>query len=83
MFQSTDYGNFLANESTLQVSVIDEKIREKFVVEFQHLRNHASGPLATFLDYITYGYMIDNIVLLITGMKALMNHMIVRRSRNQ
>ena len=25
------------------------------------------GPLATFLDYITYGYMIDNIVLLITG----------------
>ena len=67
MFQSTDYGNFLANESSLQVSVIDEKIREKFVVEFQHLRNHASGPLATFLDYITYGYMIDNIVLLITG----------------
>ena len=26
-----------------------------------------SGPLATFMDYITYGYMIDNIVLLITG----------------
>jgi hypothetical protein len=29
-----------------------------------------SGPLATFLDYITYGYMIDNIVLLITGFKS-------------
>jgi len=65
--QSTDYGNFLANESSLQVSVIDEKLREKFVTEFQHMRNHASGPLATFLDFITYGYMIDNIVLLITG----------------
>eukprot|EP01110_Echinostelium_bisporum_P013271 TRINITY_DN873_c0_g1_i2.p1 TRINITY_DN873_c0_g1~~TRINITY_DN873_c0_g1_i2.p1 ORF type:complete len:263 (+),score=75.13 TRINITY_DN873_c0_g1_i2:114-902(+) len=24
-------------------------------------------PLSTFLDYITYGYMIDNIILLITG----------------
>lgn len=66
--QSTDYGNFLANEaSPLQVSVIDDKLRDKLVAEFQHLRNHAVEPLATFLDYITYGYMIDNIVLLITG----------------
>ncbi|XP_064103697.1 V-type proton ATPase subunit d 1 [Macrobrachium rosenbergii] len=66
--QSTDYGNFLANEaSPLQVSVIDDKLRDKLVTEFQHLRTHAVEPLATFLDYITYGYMIDNIVLLITG----------------
>ena len=65
--QSTDYGNFLANESSLQVSVIDEKLREKLVTEFQHMRNQATGTLAMFLDYITYGYMIDNIVLLITG----------------
>ena len=86
--QSTDYGNFLASESTLQVctkespprfplknsstfdqafeylcifiiassyqvSVIDEKLRDKLVTEFQHMRNHATGPLACFLDYIT------------------------------
>ena len=37
--QSTDYGNFLANEpSPLSVSVIDEKLREKLVDEFQHIR---------------------------------------------
>jgi len=66
--QSTDYGNFLANEaSPLTVSVIDDKLREKLVVEFEHMRNHAVEPLATFLDYITYSYMIDNIILLITG----------------
>ncbi|XP_075527370.1 V-type proton ATPase subunit VhaAC39-1 isoform X2 [Dermacentor variabilis] len=66
--QSTDYGNFLANEaSPLTVSVIDDKLREKLVVEFRHMRNHAVEPLATFLDYITYSYMIDNIILLITG----------------
>lgn len=54
--QSTDYGNFLANEaSPLQVSVIDDKLREKLVIEFQHMRNHAVEPLATFMDYITYG----------------------------
>ena len=53
--QSTDYGTFLANEAgPLTVSVIDEKLREKLVVEFNHLRNQALEPLATFMDYITY-----------------------------
>lgn len=66
--QSTDYGNFLANEaSPLTVSVIDDKLKEKLVVEFEHIRNQAVEPLSTFLDYITYSYMIDNIILLITG----------------
>lgn len=66
--QSTDYGQFLANEpSPLAVSTIDDRLREKLVIEFQHMRNHAVEPLATFLDYITYSYMIDNIILLITG----------------
>lgn len=27
----------------------------------------ASAPLAQFLDYCTYGYMIDNVVLVVTG----------------
>jgi vacuolar-type H+-ATPase subunit C/Vma6 len=52
--QSTDYGNFLANEpGNITVSVIDEKLKEKLVTEFTHLRNQALEPLATFLDYIT------------------------------
>jgi V-type H+-transporting ATPase subunit d len=66
--QSTDYGNFLANEaSPLTVSVIDDRLKEKMVVEFRHMRNHAYEPLASFLDFITYSYMIDNVILLITG----------------
>ncbi len=28
---------------------------------------YSTGYLATFLDFITYSYMIDNIILLITG----------------
>jgi len=52
--QGTDYGSFLANEpSPLQVSVIDDKLREKLVIEFQHMRKHAVEPLSTFLDFIT------------------------------
>ena len=37
---STDYGNFLANEAgPLSVNTIDDKLKEKLVVEFQHMRN--------------------------------------------
>lgn len=58
--QSTDYGNFLANEpSPLSVSTIDDKLKEKLVIEFNHLRNHCLEPLATFLDYVTYGIIIE------------------------
>ncbi|KAL1771856.1 V-type proton ATPase subunit d 1 [Sigmodon hispidus] len=66
--QSADYGNFLDNKaSPLTVSVIDDKLKEKMVVEFHHMRNHAYEPLASFLDFITYSYMIDNVILFITG----------------
>lgn len=64
----TDYGDFLANEpSPIHTTTINEKCTQKLVDEFNHLKLQAVEPLATFMDYITYGYMIDNIVLLITG----------------
>jgi len=66
--QSTDYGDFLQNEpSPLHTTTISEQCTLKLVREFNHLRAQAPQPLARFLDYITYQYMIDNIVLLITG----------------
>jgi len=65
---STDYGNFLQNEpSPISTTTLAEKSTEKLVEEFNFLKNQAVEPLATFCDYITYGYMIDNIVLMITG----------------
>jgi V-type H+-transporting ATPase subunit d len=52
--QGTDYGNFLANEAgPLTVAMIDDKMKEKLVIEFQHVRNQALAPLSTFLDFIT------------------------------
>jgi len=66
--QNTDYGEFLADQpSPLHTTTIAQKCTEKMVAEFNHLKFQAVQPLSTFLDYITYGYMIDNIVLLITG----------------
>lgn len=65
---TTDYGNFLSNEpSPIAVSTIEDKLKKKLVNEFNHIRKQAVEPLAKFLDYITYAYMIDNIVLLIVG----------------
>ncbi|KAM4689593.1 V-type proton ATPase subunit d 2 [Discoglossus pictus] len=66
--QSTDYGSFLSNETgPLTVSVIDGKLKEKLLSEFHYFRNHSFEPLATFLNFLTYSYMIDNVILLITG----------------
>jgi len=53
----TDYGDFIgsANEGDidLTVALLDEKIREKLVLEFKYIRNHSVAPLSTFLDYMT------------------------------
>lgn len=52
--QATDYGNFLQNEpSPIPVAVIDDKLRNHLVVQFHHIRNQCTQPLARFLDYIT------------------------------
>jgi vacuolar-type H+-ATPase subunit C/Vma6 len=32
------------------------------------MRANADYPLSTFLDYCTYGHMIDNVVLIVTGL---------------
>jgi V-type H+-transporting ATPase subunit d len=65
---ATDYGDFLSNEpSPLHTTTILDKCTEKLVHEFAHIRSQAVEPLATFLDFVSYSYMIDNVVLLITG----------------
>jgi len=62
------YGDFLAslppNPST---SSLAAKTTDKLVSEFRYVRANAVGSLARFMDYLTYGYMIDNVALLITG----------------
>ncbi|XP_040117069.1 V-type proton ATPase subunit d 2 [Oryx dammah] len=66
--QTTDYGNFLANQATpLTVSVIDTEMRKKLCREFEYFRNHSLEPLSTFFTYMTCSYMIDNVILLMNG----------------
>ena len=39
----------------------------KLVDDWRYLRDNAAQPLARFLDFCTYGHMIDNVVLIVTG----------------
>ncbi|TYZ62708.1 hypothetical protein PybrP1_008550 [[Pythium] brassicae (nom. inval.)] len=66
--QETDYDQFLADESAaISPSLIQAGTTNKLVAEFNFLRAQAVEPLAQFLDYITYEYMIDNVILLLKG----------------
>ncbi|KAJ5386506.1 ATPase V0/A0 complex subunit C/D [Penicillium cosmopolitanum] len=70
--ESIDAGPFLwrlpghspPNPST---SALAGKMTDKLVSEFRYLIAQSTGSTAKFLEYLTYGYMIDNIALLITG----------------
>ena len=57
---NTSYGEppFLQDVATLDPNIIKEKAQEKLVREFNELREWADAPLSTFLDYITYDYMV-------------------------
>ncbi|GAA6011000.1 hypothetical protein JCM10207_005463 [Rhodosporidiobolus poonsookiae] len=65
---ATDYGNFLANETPpISTSTIAERATQRLVDEFNYIRSNATGDLKRFLEYMTYAYMIDNVLLLISG----------------
>ncbi len=66
----TDYGSILQSEEK-SPSAIRDAMLAKLTAEFEYLRSTAVGPLAQFLDLITYDYMIDNVILIL---KAVLNN---------
>jgi V-type H+-transporting ATPase subunit d len=65
--QVTDYGNFLQNEPTLTSRTIADRAIDKLVTEFNEVREWSVQPMAQFLDFITYDYMISNVLKLISA----------------
>lgn len=64
--QETDFGNFLQAESPpVMPAIIEKRATSKWVTEFKYMRSIATGDLAQFLDFVTYEYMIENILLLL------------------
>ncbi|KAF5841910.1 vacuolar H+ ATPase V0 sector, subunit D [Dunaliella salina] len=65
---ASDYGPYLANEpSPLHTTTIVEKCTQKLVDDWNKMRCQADETLGRFMDYCTYGHMIDNVVLIVTG----------------
>lgn len=68
--QVTDYGNFLQQENTLSAHIIVDKAQEVLVKQFRELRAWAEPPLCQFLDFISYEYMISNVLKLIIAKRS-------------
>lgn len=51
----------------LEPGMLLKRLNESLVAEFQYIRSQATGDLAKFLDFMTYQFMIDNLVHLIKG----------------
>jgi len=64
-----DYGPFLEELQGEQVETkaLEKALKKAMVDEFHFVRAQATYPLSKFLDFITYGYMIENLCLLIKG----------------
>jgi len=63
----TDYDQFLAHEQVITPAKFTAACLKKLVDEFKFLQYSSYGELTTFLEYITYEYMIDNVMLLLKG----------------
>ncbi|KAH8382603.1 hypothetical protein KR009_004360 [Drosophila setifemur] len=67
--QGTDYGNiFVGGNKDPSVEMVETKLRDRLIQQYNYLRTHATEPLGSFLEYIRYPYMIDNVALLIAGL---------------
>lgn len=63
----SDYSDALADSATMTPASLQKAAIEKLVTEFQYLRSQSVEPLSTFLDFITFEYMIENVMLLLKG----------------
>lgn len=64
----SDYAAHLAAAPTpLPTEFLVKACTARLVDEWNELRANADGALATFLDLCTHGYMIDNVILIVTS----------------
>jgi len=64
----TDFCQVLQSLNRLTPETILERCTAKFVDEFRYVQANASGPLASFLELMTYEYQIEAICFLISSL---------------
>lgn len=66
---ATEYSDLTHSLSPpLTTGALGLACRQKFIDEFRYLQANATGLLSRFLEYLTYEYQIDNVILIITSM---------------
>jgi V-type H+-transporting ATPase subunit d len=63
----SDYGECLSDSAAMSPASLQKAAIEKLVTEFKYLRMQSVEPLSKFLDFISYEYMIENVMLLLKG----------------
>jgi len=63
----TDYADALQDSPSITPAELQKAAVEKLVTEFQYVRTQSVEPLSKFLDFITFEYMIENVMLLLKG----------------
>lgn len=64
----TDFMGIFQGISKLTPDIIVDKCSQKFVEEFHHIKSQATGSLASFLDFLTYEYMLNNISFILSSL---------------
>jgi len=63
----SDYGEAVSDLNALTPGILQKIAVEKLVTEFRYLQSQSVQPLSKFLDFISYEYMIENVMLLLKG----------------
>ena len=70
VLEETDYAAYIAAEqSPIEISVLKNRCKEKLAAEIEHMIAQSVYPLSEFLRRMLHGYMIDNVVNIIEGVK--------------
>jgi V-type H+-transporting ATPase subunit d len=69
VLEDTDYNLTIAAETEIEIANLKNKCKEKLGKEIEHMIAQSVEPLTGFLKMMLHGYMIDNVINIIEGVK--------------
>ena len=69
VLEDTDYNQTIAAETEIEIAGLKNKCKEKLAKEIEHIIAQSVEPLTGFLKMMLHGYMIDNVINIIEGVK--------------
>jgi V-type H+-transporting ATPase subunit d len=69
VLEDTDYNQTIAAETEIEIANLKNKCKEKLAMEIEHMIAQSVQPLTGFLKMMLHGYMIDNVINIIEGVK--------------